>query len=118
LKPRVSQKMVGPVGKTAERARYVELTRQGLNNAEICRILGIGRETGSKWRNGYAARDPKTGVVRHYAPIVEVRHDVAISPRFLSEDERVRIADLYKAGHTIGPSLRRWAACRRRSAAN
>jgi transposase, IS30 family len=60
-------------------------------------MLGIGRKTGSKWRNGYAARDPKTGVVRHYAPIVQVRHEAPISPRFLSEDERVRIADLRKA---------------------
>jgi transposase, IS30 family len=64
-------------------------------------MLGIGRKTGSKWRNGYAARDPKTGVVRHYAPIVQVRHEAPISPRFLSEDERVRIADLRKAGRTI-----------------
>ena len=58
---RVVQKMVGQAGKTAERARYVELTRQGLNNSEICRILGIGRKTGSKWRNGWTVRDPKTG---------------------------------------------------------
>ena len=58
---RVVQKMVGQSGKTAERARYVELTRQGLNNSEICRILGIGRKTGSKWRNGWTVRDPRTG---------------------------------------------------------
>lgn len=93
--------MVGPVGKTAERVRYVELTRQGLNNAEICRMLGIGRKTGSKWRNGYRARDPITGRVREYAPIVQVRDEAPISPRFLSEEERVKIADLRKAGHTI-----------------
>lgn len=27
--------MAGAAGKTAERARYIQLTRQGLNNAEI-----------------------------------------------------------------------------------
>jgi len=32
---RISQKMAGAAGKTAERARYIQLTRQGLNNAEI-----------------------------------------------------------------------------------
>jgi IS30 family transposase len=99
--------MPGAVGKTAERARYIELTRQGLNNAEICRQLGIPRKTGSKWRNGYKDRD-KSGVVRHYAPIVEAaqRAERTISARFLSEDERVAIADMLAAGQ----SLRRIAA--------
>lgn len=93
---RISQKMAGAAGKTAERARYIQLTRQGLNNAEICRQLGIGRKTGSNWRNGHYARDP-SGARRYYPPIVEVRASV-ISARFLSEDERVQIADLRKTG--------------------
>ena len=42
-----------PPGKTSERARYIQLVTQGFNNAESCRMLGIGRKTGSKWRNGY-----------------------------------------------------------------
>ena len=88
--------MAGAAGKTAERARYIQLTKQGLNNAEICRQLGIGRKTGSNWRNGHYARDP-SGARRNYPPIVEVRASV-ISARFLSEDERVQIADLRKTG--------------------
>jgi hypothetical protein len=83
--PRLSQKMAGGPGKTAERARYIQLTRQGLNNAEICRMLGIERKTGSKWRNGYRVRDPKTGKVRQYVPIVMVREETPISARFLSD---------------------------------
>lgn len=94
---RTFQKMVGPVGFTAERKRYVELTRQGLNNAEICRILGIARKTGSDWRNGYIRRHPATGVVTRYPPIVEMRVASA-SDRYLSEDERVRIGDLVRTG--------------------
>ena len=39
----------GPPGKTSEAARY-QLMGQGFNNAESCRILSIGRKTGSKWR--------------------------------------------------------------------
>lgn len=96
---RISQKMAGAAGKTAERARYIQLTKQGLNNAEICRQLGIGRKTGSNWRNGHYARDP-SGARRYYPPIVEVRESV-ISARFLSEDERVQIADLRKTGAGI-----------------
>jgi transposase-like protein len=97
--------MPGAVGKTAERARYIELTRQGLNNAEICRQLGIPRKTGSKWRNGYEDRD-KSGVVRHYAPIVEAaqRAERTISERFLSEDERVAIADMLAPDRAYGGS--------------
>ena len=68
---RVVQKMVGPTGKTPERARYVELIRQGMNNSEICRVLGIGRKTGSKWRNGHTIRDPKSG--RRYTASLMMR---------------------------------------------
>jgi len=56
----------GTEGKTAERARYVELARQGLSNGEICRMLGIFRRTGTKWRYGYTRRETKTG--RVYLP--------------------------------------------------
>ncbi|WP_374102503.1 sigma factor-like helix-turn-helix DNA-binding protein [Arthrobacter sp. ISL-65] len=31
------------------------------SSAESCRTLRIGRKTGSKWRNGYRHKDPKTG---------------------------------------------------------
>ncbi|MDV6278332.1 helix-turn-helix domain-containing protein [Rhodococcus erythropolis] len=96
---RISQKMAGAAGKTAERARYIQLTRQGLNNSEICRQLGIGRKTGCTWRNGHSTRDP-SGARRYHPPIVEVRESV-VSARFLSEDERVHIADLRRTGAGI-----------------
>ena len=59
------------------------------------------------FRSGWVGRD-KSGVVRHYAPIVEAaqRAERTISARFLSEDERVAIADMLAAGQ----SLRRIAA--------
>ncbi len=99
MSPRVSQKMAGPAGKTAERARYVELTRQGLSNSEICRQLGIHRKTGSRWRNGRRDRD-LAGAVRSYPALAQIRAPT-VSARFLSEEERVRIADLVKAGHSM-----------------
>ena len=51
----------GPAGKTAERAHYIRLMKQGFNNSEACRIVGVGRKTGSHWRNGRTVRDPATG---------------------------------------------------------
>lgn len=97
---RITQKMVGPAPMSAERARYVKLWRQGWNNSEICREIGIRRKLSNNWRNGWKSRDPATGKVRFYPPIDEVRVST-ISPRYLSEDERVRIADLLKTGATI-----------------
>ncbi|MDV6278506.1 hypothetical protein R3Q06_34450 [Rhodococcus erythropolis] len=67
---RISQKMAGAAGETAEHARYFQLTRQGLNNSEICRQLGIGRKTGCTWRNGHSTRDP-SGARRYHSPIAE-----------------------------------------------
>lgn len=32
----------GPAGKTAERARYIRRMKQGFNNSEACRIVGVG----------------------------------------------------------------------------
>jgi transposase, IS30 family len=99
LSRRVTQKMAGPTGKTDERARFIELTRQGVSSAEVCRILGINPKTSSRWRNGRIVVRPD-GTTRRYAPIVEVVVPT-ISTRFLSEDERTRIADLRRAGMSL-----------------
>ncbi len=56
----------GPPGKTAERAHFIRLMKQGFNNSEVCRIVGVGRKTGSHWRNGRTVRDPATGQIRSY----------------------------------------------------
>jgi hypothetical protein len=53
----------GPAGKTAERAHYIRLMKQGFNNSEACRIVGVVRKTGSHWRNGRTVRDPVTDLI-------------------------------------------------------
>lgn len=72
---------------------------QGMSNSAACREVGINRKTGSRWRYGRKVVD-RAGNVRHYAPITEVRESDALSERFLSEDERIVIADLLQAGHS------------------
>jgi hypothetical protein len=37
---------------TRERAAYFQLMQQGYSSSEACRIVGIDRRTGKKWRNG------------------------------------------------------------------
>jgi transposase, IS30 family len=87
----------GPAPQTAKREQYAALIAQGVNYSEACRIVGINRRTGKRWRHGRTITG-SGGRRLHYAPVVGVREKREISARFLSEDERVRIADLRRAG--------------------
>ena len=97
---------------TAQRELYLRLMKQGPNNSEACRLLGIHRKTGQRWRHG--RRHRVRGREYYYRPISAP--PLTVSARFLSEDERVRIADLHRAGGRHGRSPPSWAATRRRSA--
>jgi IS30 family transposase len=88
----------GPEPQTAKRQQYAALIARGVNNSEACRIVGINRRTGKWWRHGRTITS-SGGRRLHYAPVVVVRRGKReISARYLSEDERVRIADLHRAG--------------------
>ena len=82
-----------------KREQYARLIGQGFSSLEACRIVGINPRTGKRWRHGrtVTARD---GRRLHYAPVIRrgavVRRE--ISDRYLSEKERVQIADLRAAG--------------------
>ena len=86
----------GPWPQTEKRAWFARLIAQGVNNSEACRIVGINRRTGKRWRHGrpMTAAD---GSRYHYAPVIDTRAEKCISTRYLSEDERVAIADLRRA---------------------
>jgi IS30 family transposase len=79
--------------------QYVQLIAQGVNNSEACRLVGINRKTGNRWRYGRSVRN-SAGARVHYAP-VKITVAKARSPRYLSEQERVLIADLLAAKTTI-----------------
>ena len=88
----------GALPQAEKREQFARLIAQGFSNSEACRIVGINRRTGKRWRHGRTITT-RDGRKRHYAPVVgagAVRRE--ISPRYLSEDERVRIADLRRAG--------------------
>ena len=76
--------------------RFVRLIGQGVSNSEACRIVGIHRKTGTRWRYGRTIRN-KAGEPVHYPPVSgaapKQRH-----PRYLSLAERTMIADLRRAG--------------------
>jgi transposase, IS30 family len=79
--------------------QYVRLIAQGVNNAQACRLVGINRKTGNRWRYGRSVRN-SAGVRVHYAP-VKITDAKPRSLRYLSEQERVLIADLLAAGMTV-----------------
>lgn len=79
--------------------RYLQLIAHGVNNSEACRLVGINRKTGNRWRYGRSVRN-SVGELLHY-PSVKIKEARPRSPRYLSERERIRIADLLTAGMTV-----------------
>jgi len=84
----------GPQPDHAKREAFAKLIDEGVPSARACRMVGINPRTGKRWRNG--RRLTSGGRVLDLAPVIT---PVAVpqrpySPRYLSEDERVRLADL------------------------
>ncbi len=84
---------------SAKRQRFLTLLSQGRTLAAARREVGVSRSTGHNWRNGHTVR-LKDGTVRFVPPLDPLTTRV-ISPRFLSETERIEIADRRQAGETI-----------------
>ncbi len=79
--------------------RYLQLIAQGLNNSEACRLVGINRKTGNRWRYGRRVRNSAGALVIY--PAVKAKEARPRSPRYLSEQERIHIADLFAAKVTV-----------------
>lgn len=89
----------GVAPETAKREQWARLTERGVSNSEACRIVGINVRTGKRWRHGrtvITADGPRL----HYAPVITTRK-VEISQRYLSQDERVAIAELRRQRHSV-----------------
>lgn len=85
---------------SAERVQYDKLVSQGYGFREAAIIVGVNYRTTKRWRSGLwsnTKRDPETGgrktVVRTFRG--------PVSTRYLSNDDRVRIADLRLAGWSV-----------------
>lgn len=86
---------------SAKRQRFMELRVQGWSIRGAAREVGISRSAAANWTRGYTVY--RDGVaVRFVEPLdrLEVRE---ISARYLSQQERIEIADL----HWRGPG--RWS---------
>ena len=89
----------GSAPQTAKREQFARLIARGVSSSQACRIVGVNRRTGKRWRHGRTITS-SNGKGRHYPPVINVGKR-EISSRYLSEDERVRIGDLDRAGHGV-----------------
>src|SRR4051812_49399714 len=91
----------GPEPDHAKREEFARLIAQGIPSQRASRMVGIDPRTGKRWRNG--RRIASGGRVLDLPPVIT---SVALavkrySPRNLSEDERVRMADLRREKRTM-----------------
>jgi transposase, IS30 family len=84
---------------SAKRQRFMELRARGWSIAGAAREVGVSRTTGNNWARGY--KTYRNGVVVGVVPALERLAVREISDRFLSQDERIQIADLHHAGLSI-----------------
>src|SRR5512144_1846981 len=89
----------GPAPQTAKREEFTRLISRGVSNAAACRIVGVNPRTGRRWRHGRAITS-SSGRRLHYPPVIDMRKR-EISARYLSEEERIVIADLWRRGRTV-----------------
>ena len=103
---------------TAERAAYFQLMREGYSSREACRIVGVNRRIGKKWRNGIGSTAGRNEVPPARRPVA-VRSGCS---RYLEEADRVHIAD--RLGAYVASGLThvhraldhpRWRPLRRRA---
>lgn len=77
----------------------MELRARGWSVRAAAREVGVSRTTGSNWTRGY--KTYRKGVAVGFVQPLERLAVREISPRFLSQEERIEIADLRHAGLSI-----------------
>ncbi|MBT2469417.1 IS30 family transposase [Streptomyces sp. ISL-66] len=79
-----------------EREAYFRLMQQGVSNTEACRIVGINRRTGKRWRYGRGSSGSNKA-----APPINTVEPPSVPSRYLSEAERIHIADRLREKATV-----------------
>lgn len=90
----------GPKPEYAKREAFARLTSEGTSLSEAARIVGVNRRTAKRWRHGRVIRYPD-GRLLKLPPVINAPAPRSYSPRYLSEDERIRLADLRREKRTI-----------------
>jgi transposase, IS30 family len=99
LSSRRVRKGPGRRPQSAKRQRFTELRERGWSILAAAREAGVSGTTGNNWSRGY--KTYRHGQVVGFVPALERLAVREISGRFLSQDDRIEIADLRHAGLTI-----------------
>jgi hypothetical protein len=81
---------------SAKRQRFVELRERGWSILAAAGEVGVSRTRGNNWSRGY--KTYRHGQVVGFVSALERLAVRQISPRFLSQEDRIEIADLRHAG--------------------
>lgn len=81
---------------SAKRQRFMELRARGWSVRAAAREVGVSRSSGTAWTSGH--KTYRNGVVVGFVPPLDPLAVRQISARYLSQDERIEIADLRRAG--------------------
>jgi transposase, IS30 family len=92
-------------GLTDKQDRFVRLIAQGVNNSAACRMVGVNRRTGTRWRLGRTIRNT-AGESVQYAPVPSPPPSKLRHPRYLSLEERLAIADMRREKLTVNAIAR------------
>ena len=84
---------------SAKRQRFMELRARGWSIRAAGREVGISRSSANNWARGH--KTYRGGKVVGFVPALDRLAVRQISPRYLSQDERIEIADLRRAGLSI-----------------
>jgi transposase, IS30 family len=84
---------------SAKRRRFMELRERGWSVDAAAREVGVSRSAGSNWAYGY--KTYRGGEVVGFVPPLDRLEVREVSARFLSQDERIEIADLRRAGCSL-----------------
>jgi IS30 family transposase len=84
---------------SAKRERFMELRERGWSIVRAAREVGASRTAGNNWWRGY--KTYRNGQITGFVPGLDRLAVRQISTRFLSQDERILIADLRHAGLSI-----------------
>jgi IS30 family transposase len=92
LSSRRVKKGPGRRPQSAQRRRFAELRSRGWSIMAAAREVGVARTTGHNWSRGY--KTYRNGQVTGFVPALDRLAVREVSARFLSQDERIEIADL------------------------
>lgn len=82
----------------------MELRERGWSISAAAREVGVSRSSGNNWSRGY--KTYRRSKVVGFVPALDRLAVREISSRFLSQDERIEIADLQQAFRTTYRDLR------------